>query len=216
MTLPTFQFNILVPPGVQSRFGLLIRYPSTYIPNHPLPEMSSPIKIYGNDALSSRVAAFQKKAEDHQSKQRRNPFSGSGHVSTMANQKWDKSDPRYGKPEEGSKTEKRGLAAGALIGNEIIFLCEMISQYGTHEEDGTVWITFGELFQIYVTISNKVVGLLLRARKQGLVHFEGEMLFQRRDDDVVITLLKPINEIRPERPPPKCKQVEQSDVLSED
>lgn len=29
--------------------------------------------------------------------------------------------------------------------------------------------------------------MLLRARKQNLVHFEG--LFQRRDDDVIITLL---------------------------
>lgn len=52
------------------------------------------------------------------------------------------------------------------------------------------------MFQIYTTISNKVVGILLRARKHGLVHFESEMLFQRRDDDEIITLLKPIDEIR--------------------
>lgn len=108
----------------------------------------SPIKIYGNDALSSRVAAFQKKADDHQTKQKLNPFSESGHVSSMAHQKWDKSDPRYGKPEEGSKTAERGKAAGSHVVNEINFLCEMISQYGTPNEDGTAFITFGELFQV--------------------------------------------------------------------
>ena len=50
-------------------------------------------------------------------------------------------------------------------------------------------VTFGRLFERYTRISNKVVGMLLRARKQNLVHFEGEMLFQRRDDGVIITLL---------------------------
>lgn len=38
----------------------------------------------------------------------------------------------------------------------------------------------------------------MRARKHKLVEFEGEMLFQRRDDDVPIFLLKPIQEIRSE------------------
>jgi thiamine kinase-like enzyme len=32
--------------------------------------------------------------------------------------------------------------------------------------------------QIYTSISNKVVGVLLRARKHKLVDFEGETLFQ--------------------------------------
>lgn len=31
---------------------------------------------------------------------------------------------------------------------------------------------------MYTVINDKVVGLLLRARKQGLVDFEGETLFQ--------------------------------------
>lgn len=41
-----------------------------------------------------------------------------------------------------------------------------------------------------------MVGICLRARKHKLIEFEGEMLFQRRDDDVPIFLLKPIKEIR--------------------
>jgi len=42
------------------------------------------------------------------------------------------------------------------------------------------------------------VGILLRARKHKLVDFEGEMLYQRRDDNVPVFLLKPIKEIRSE------------------
>lgn len=38
--------------------------------------------------------------------------------------------------------------------------------------------------------------MLLRARKHKLVLFKGEMLYQRRDDDVPILLLKPLKEIR--------------------
>lgn len=112
----------------------------------------SPIKIYGNDALSSRVAAFQKKAEEHKVKQKTNPFAQGGSVSQMDRPKWDKSDPRYGRPAAGSKTEQRGLAAGAHISNEVIFLCEMINEYGTPGEEGTTWITFGELFQVCTII----------------------------------------------------------------
>ena len=45
-------------------------------------------------------------------------------------------------------------------------------------------------------ISNKVVGVLLRARKYGFVTFEGETLFQGRDDNVVITLLFPTSRVK--------------------
>lgn len=50
--------------------------------------------------------------------------------------------------------------------------------------------------QIYVHISDKVVGLLLRARKHKLVDFEGEILFQRRDVDVPIMMLMDMKGIR--------------------
>lgn len=49
----------------------------------------------------------------------------------------------------------------------------------------------------------QVVGILMRARRQGLVNFEGEMLYQRRDDHVLIRLLKMpddlINEIEKQK-----------------
>ena len=96
----------------------------------------------------------------------------------------------YGRPVAGSKTEARGKYAGAHISQEVKALCNVILQMGDEQPDGTVAVTFGRLFERYTRISNKVVGMLLRARKQNLVDFEGEMLFQRRDDNVVITLLR--------------------------
>nr|CAD7591052.1 unnamed protein product [Timema genevievae] len=59
-------------------------------------------------------------------------------------------------------------------------------------EDGEIEVRIS----MYTYISSKVVGLLLRARKQKLVDFEGETLFQRKDDHVAIVLLKPIKVIR--------------------
>uniref|UniRef100_A0A665TNV2 Si:dkey-29b11.3 n=1 Tax=Echeneis naucrates TaxID=173247 RepID=A0A665TNV2_ECHNA len=78
-------------------------------------------------------------------------------------------------------------------------LCEVIRNIGeTKDIDGdgssckgkVISVEFGKLFEHYVTISNKLVGILLRARKQRLVNFEGEMLWQGKDDHVVITLLQ--------------------------
>lgn len=77
-----------------------------------------------------------------------------------------------------------------MIHNEIKLLCSVIKKHGIPKEDGTYTITFGEMFEMYKVISNKLVGILLRARKHGLVKFEGEMLYQRKDDDVVITLIR--------------------------
>ena len=54
---------------------------------------------------------------------------------------------------------------------------------------------FGDLFKLYTRISDKVVGILLRARKYDLVHFEPEILFQGQDDDEPIVLMKPMQEI---------------------
>ncbi|KAJ8976218.1 hypothetical protein NQ317_008101 [Molorchus minor] len=124
--------------------------------------------------------------------------------------KWGKlpkpviSKEEYGRPPKGSLSETRGFKANALLCKEMLQLCEIIYEFGeplfnSGEDlnDGPkVVISFGELFGIYASISNKVVGVLLRARKHKLLEFEGEILFQRRDDDVPIFLMKPIQEIR--------------------
>lgn len=141
-----------------------------------------------NQGISQKVNQWQKFCNDHKEKQMINPFSdwsGASH-----RQKLDKDDPNYGRPVEGSMTEYRGQKAGELISGEIMELCHVIADLGWKNADGSFCISFGQLFEAYTTISNKLVGVLMRARKQKLLTFPGEMLFQRRDDDVIITLFK--------------------------
>ena len=44
-------------------------------------------------------------------------------------------------------------------------------------------------------ISDKCVGLLLRARRYKLLAFVGEMLYQGKDDNTTITMIRPFSEI---------------------
>lgn len=165
------------------------------------------------ESLSDRVSKFNEKVNKHLESQLLNPFSDSfkGNNSRSPSPRPKFSKEEYGKPIAGSKTEQRGRKAHSHICKEILELCEIIYDVGTYnakcraaaeDDEGNqpssddIIVTFGELFQLYTKISSKVVGLLLAAKKRGLIYFEGEMLFQRRDDHVLIALLKPIDEIR--------------------
>lgn len=148
----------------------------------------------GQDAKATSAVgdlrkSWQTWAEDHIEYQRKNPFSSDDRLASKPAHT-HRGDPTYGRPPEGSRTEQRGKDAHSHVGREVEELCMIIRRTGEVGEDGHVSVTFGQLFETYVTISNKVVGILLRARKHGLVHFEGEMLWQGKDDDVVITLLQ--------------------------
>merc|ERR1712018_963629 len=144
---------------------------------------------------------------------------GGNPVSTL-----NKHDKEYGTPVAGSKTEARAKLAHERISREILEMCCVIydnrSKHGMDslkQNVGTITscennvtmaakentdqnvvavIDFKRLFDIYVGISNKLVGVLLRARKYGIVDFPGETLFQRRDDDVIIKLLYTPNEVK--------------------
>ncbi|KAM4579824.1 actin-binding Rho-activating protein [Odontesthes bonariensis] len=138
---------------------------------------------------------WQKWSSEHQQYQKNNPFSNDTRPSVAAPQR-GRDD--YGRPAQGSLTEQRGKDAHTHISREVQELCEVIRNIGELKEkdldgggsDGKViTVEFGKLFEHYVTISNKLVGILLRARKQRLVDFEGEMLWQGKDDQAVITLL---------------------------
>ncbi|CAH1776275.1 unnamed protein product [Owenia fusiformis] len=141
--------------------------------------------------VTDRASAFQERVNKHQQSQEINPFSeqykGLGATYKDIN---DKYDDRYGKPEEGSKTEFRGKSANERITGEVIELCNIIHNLGKSNPDGTYSVKFGVLFEFYTKISNKLVGMLMRAKKQGLVYFDREMLWQRRDDDVDIHLIR--------------------------
>ncbi|KAG7229439.1 hypothetical protein INR49_012830 [Caranx melampygus] len=139
---------------------------------------------------------WQKWSDEHQEYQKHNPFSHDTRPSVVVPHK---GQDDYGRPLQGSMTEQRGKDAHTHISREVQELCEVIRNIGEttagvgggSSSDGKViTVEFGKLFEHYVTISNKLVGILLRARKQRLVNFEGEMLWQGKDDHVVITLLQ--------------------------
>lgn len=154
-------------------------------------ESKAKITASGNP-ISSPVCdlrqSWQRWTQDHEEYQAHNPFSGDNTSASTKAVHYRKEDPEYGRPKHGSKTEQRGKDAHAHLGREVQELCCIIESIGEKSSDGNISVTFKRLFEQYVTISNKLVGVLLRARKHGLVHFEGEMLWQGRDDAVIITL----------------------------
>lgn len=141
-----------------------------------------------SEGINSRIAIWKQVEQQHKQKQLINPFSqweGASH-----REKLSIDDKEYARPVEGSMTAIRGQMAGERISGEIQTLMCNIKLIGSIDRNGHYSVRFGKLFNHYVKISNKLVGILMRARKQGLLDFEGEMLWQRRDDNVVITLLE--------------------------
>ncbi|XP_026493305.1 actin-binding Rho-activating protein-like [Vanessa tameamea] len=154
-----------------------------------------------SSSLTDLISAFDNKAQAHTELQKITAFSG--HFDKNAKPTFSKDE--YGKPIPGSMTEYRGAEAQARVCTEMKELCEIIHEYGKSPcksllppelKDATKVISFGELFTIYTVISDKLVGILLRTRKHQLTFFEGEVLFQKRDDDVPVFLMQPITDIR--------------------
>lgn len=143
------------------------------------------IKIASMGDIKSR---WQQWSEQHVEGQKLNPFSEDfDHDYAMA-QRLKKGDSGYGRPKEGSKTAERGDRAHKHIHREMEEMVWIIKDMGFKDKQGRTIISFGRLFDRYVKISDKVVGILLRCRKHKMLDFEGEMLWKGQDDDVIITL----------------------------
>ncbi|XP_030645416.1 actin binding Rho activating protein b [Chanos chanos] len=140
-------------------------------------------------AVGNLKSRWQSWASEHSTNQKLNPFSEDFDYDYSMSTRLRKGDEGYGRPKEGSKTAERARRAEAHIQREIDHLCFVIRTMTDPDPDGLTRVTFGELFDRYVRISDKVVGILMRARKHGKVAFEGEMLWQGQDDGVIITLL---------------------------
>lgn len=155
------------------------------------------LRLIVDAPLSSKVALFNNTAKSHVESQIANPFSDSHGDGRMQRLKISKEE--YGRPKAGSLTEYRGKKANIQVYQEMLELCTVINDEGESVSKKTPdlkVIPFGELFNIYTHINDKLVGLLLRARKHELIQFEGEVLFQRRDDHVPVYLMKPLAQIR--------------------
>uniref|UniRef100_A0A6I8RNU1 Costars domain-containing protein n=1 Tax=Xenopus tropicalis TaxID=8364 RepID=A0A6I8RNU1_XENTR len=142
---------------------------------------------YYSRSVGNLKKTWQSWAEERMEYQRLNPFSNAVLPDTT---RLDIEHPEYGRPKAGTHTEERGKDAHKHLNKELEELCLIIKNIGILGEDGNTRVTFGRLFETYVTISNKLVGVLIRGRKHGLLHFEGEMLWQGRDDHAVITLVE--------------------------
>ena len=133
------------------------------------------------------ASVWERKAEVAASESRANPFSSAFERGAAARPR--KGDADYGRARKGSLTEARAAAALAWVEEEIGKLVGVIEQHGTPDAAGRPTICFGPLFELYASISDTLVGILMRARKRGQVAFEADMLFQGVHDRVPITLL---------------------------
>ncbi|XP_039250361.1 actin-binding Rho-activating protein-like [Styela clava] len=143
------------------------------------------------DVQTSTVTSLSQKWNEHTNdfveKQKVNPFSGRYEAENRP--KWTKGDPGYAQPV--GTTAVRREKANKYIDKELDMLISVMrSMADTDARSGIRYVTFGPLFQRYTKISSNLVGILIRARKRNLVDFDGEMLWQRRDDDVIITLIE--------------------------
>ncbi|XP_040909531.1 actin binding Rho activating protein b [Toxotes jaculatrix] len=140
-------------------------------------------------AVGNLKSRWQNWASEHNVNQKLNPFSEYFDYDYSMSLRLQKGQDGYGRPKEGTKTAERAKRAEQHIHREIADMCYVIRTMADPDPDGKTRITFGQLFDRYVRISDKVVGILMRARKHGKVAFEGEMLWQGQDDGVIITLL---------------------------
>lgn len=100
--------------------------------------------------LSSKVAMFNQRANNHQATQLLNPFSTDSDGRKSPRPQFSKSE--YGKPLAGSLTEARGQKANIHVFREMCELCEIINGSGVpideDEPRGPKFIFFGELFNV--------------------------------------------------------------------
>jgi hypothetical protein len=87
--------------------------------------------------------------------------------------------------------DERRKAAKAWIEFEMNRLTDIIEEVGIEDEYGRPTVSFGQLLDIYESISDTLVGILIRAKKAGRVWYDGDVLFEVEHDNVVITLVDP-------------------------
>ncbi|KAM8914892.1 actin-binding Rho-activating protein isoform 1-T2 [Spinachia spinachia] len=143
------------------------------------------IKINTRNDVKRR---WQQWSEQHMEGQKLNPFSEDFDQEYAMAQRLRKGDDGYGRPKDGSKTAERGDRAQKHVHREMEEMVWIIRDMGIKDKEGRTVISFGRLFDRYVKISDKVVGIVLRCRKHKMLDFEGEMLWKGQDDDVIITL----------------------------
>ena len=93
-------------------------------------------------------------------------------------------------PVVGSSLSAARAAEGAKwVDKEVKKLVNEIEKIGYKDEEGRWAVKFITLFEHYENVSDSLVGIMIRAKKRGLIEYVGEMLLQGKDNDVVITVI---------------------------
>ncbi|KAH8296736.1 hypothetical protein KR054_010659, partial [Drosophila jambulina] len=148
-------------------------------------------------SVSSRITLFNQAAEQHQNWMMINPFA---HYNVSDMPKRSFAQDEYGKPPAGSLSEQRALQASVRALEQILQLCEVIETNGEPDpaDESLSRLEFGALFNLYNDISDKLMGTMLAARRNGFVDFSGETLFQGRDESVPVRLNRPFQQLKVE------------------
>lgn len=88
------------------------------------------------------------------------------------------------------ESKHRAMLAAHWIDKEIRKLIAQIKEHGSVNAKGQHVVSYGRLFEMTFQQFEALSGTLRTARKQQVVHFEGEVLFQGVSDHVQITLLR--------------------------
>jgi len=89
-----------------------------------------------------------------------------------------------------SQSDSRTKNAVVWVTKEINKLIVEFRKLGKEGSDGYLHVTYGELFKATQNSMEALSGTLKAAKKQGIVNFSGEVLFQGTHDNVDIVLLK--------------------------
>lgn len=135
--------------------------------------------------VAETAKMWSRRAEAIEEEQKVNVFSS--HFDADATKQAARTG-EYGKPVPGSLTDQRWQKGRAWVDDQIDKLTGVIRDIGDADVDGTTTVTFGELFYKYADISDSLVGILMRAKKRNRLYYQGDMLFQTKDDHVVITV----------------------------
>eukprot|EP00042_Codosiga_hollandica_P058997 m.898444 g.898444 ORF g.898444 m.898444 type:complete len:477 (+) comp60025_c0_seq10:756-2186(+) len=92
--------------------------------------------------------------------------------------------------EDLEELDERALAAAEWVNKEIRKLIVEIRSRGAPTPTAPAEISFGQLFYETDNIFEALAGTLKTAKKYGVVDYEGDLLFQGKNDATMITLLK--------------------------
>lgn len=80
--------------------------------------------------------------------------------------------------------------ANAFVDHEVVKLQHEIARYGTKDDKGHFFVSFGRLYDDTQNVFEALAGTLKTAKKRGIVDYTAPILLKGPSDKVVITLVK--------------------------